>query len=337
MTDRYHRQQQVPQFGSASQQRLTEAKVLVVGLGGLGSPLSTQLAGAGIGQLTLVDHDVVSLSNLHRQSLYTESNVDQAKVLAAQQRLSDINREINIQAIQQTLSPDNAEELVMAHTVVVDAADSFFVSYLLSDLCFKHRIPLVSASVLQTNGYVGVFCGTQKKPAPSMRAIFPSPPLSANNCDTAGVTGPSVGVIGSLQAQEVLKVVLQDPAQLLGKLLYLDLWDYRQNIVSFESAIEPRHIAPLIAERDVLEADLLLDVRSELEVQEQARAKSYINIPVDEIQQRHFELTDELTNELKCESSSPNRIVCVCKSGQRALHAAHKLIELGHSNIAVAV
>jgi len=304
----------VPQFGSASQQRLTEAKVLVVGLGGLGSPLSTQLAGAGIGQLTLVDHDVVSLSNLHRQSLYTESNVDQAKVLAAQQRLSDINREINIQAIQQTLSPDNAEELVMAHTVVVDAADSFFVSYLLSDLCFKHRIPLVSASVLQTNGYVGVFCGTQKKPAPSMRAIFPSPPLSANNCDTAGVTGPSVGVIGSLQAQEVLKVVLQDPAQLLGKLLYLDLWDYRQNIVSFESAIEPRHIAPLIAERDVLEADLLLDVRSELEVQEQARAKSYINIPVDEIQQRHFELTDELT-----------------------LHAAHKLIELGHSNIAVAV
>ena len=333
MTDRYHRQQQVPQFGSASQQRLTEAKILVVGVGGLGSPLSTQLAGAGIGQLTLVDHDVVSLSNLHRQSLYTEADVGQVKVLAAQQHLNDINGEIKIQAIQQALSPDNAEQLVSSHTVVVDAADSFFTSYLLSDLCFKHRIPLVSASVLQTNGYVGVFCGTLKNPAPSMRAIFPSPPLTDNNCDTVGVTGPSVGVIGSIQAQEVLKIVLQDPAQLLGKLLYLDCWDYRQNIVSFEDANEPSQIAPLIAERDVSERDVLLDVRSELEVQEQARAKTVLNIPVDQIQQRHSELTNELTNE----SNHANRIVCVCKSGQRALHAAHQLIELGHNNIAVAL
>ena len=329
MTDRYHRQQRVPQFGSASQQRLSNAKVLIVGVGGLGSPVSTQLAGAGIGQLTLVDHDVVSLSNLHRQSLFTEQDLGQAKVLAAQQRLSALNSEISIKAIQSSLNPDNAEDLVTAHTVIVDAADNFFVSYLLSDLCLKHRIPLVSASVLQTNGYVGVFCGTSKKPAPSMRAIFPSPPLTANNCDTAGVTGPSVGVIGSIQAQEVLKVVLQDPAQLLGKLFYLDLWDYRQNIVSFEGAKEPSQIAPLIAEHDVSGTDLILDVRSELEVQEQARKNTHLNIPVDQIQQRQQELNREL--------GSASRIVCVCKSGQRALNAAHQLIELGHNNIAVAL
>ena len=329
MTDRYHRQQRVPQFGSASQQRLSNAKVLIVGVGGLGSPVSTQLAGAGIGQLTLVDHDVVSLSNLHRQSLFTEQDLGQAKVLAAQQRLSALNSEISIKAIQSSLNPDNAEDLVTAHTVIVDAADNFFVSYLLSDLCLKHRIPLVSASVLQTNGYLGVFCGTAENTAPSMRAIFPSPPLSAANCDTAGVTGPSVGVIGSLQAQEVLKVALQDPAQLLGKLLYLDLWDYRQNIVSFESANEPSQIAPLIAEHDVSGTDLILDVRSELEVQEQARKNTHLNIPVDQIQQRQQELNREL--------GSASRIVCVCKSGQRALNAAHQLIELGHNNIAVAL
>ena len=329
MTDRYHRQQRVPQFGRASQQRLSDAKVLIVGVGGLGSPVSTQLAGAGIGQLTLVDHDVVSLSNLHRQSLYTEVDVGQAKVLAAQQRLSALNSEISIKAIQSSLNPDNAENLVTAHTVIVDAADNFFVSYLLSDLCLKHRIPLVSASVLQTNGYLGVFCGTAENTAPSMRAIFPSPPLSAANCDTAGVTGPSVGVIGSLQAQEVLKVILQDKTQLLGKLLYVDLWDYRQNIVSFVGAAEPSLVASLISEQQCTKADVILDVRSELEVQEQARASADMHIPVDQIQQRHLEIENA--------SNTEKRIVCVCKSGQRALNAAHQLIDLGYKNIAVAL
>ena len=142
MTDRYHRQQQVPQFGSDSQQLLANARVLVVGLGGLGSPVSMQLAGAGVGQITLVDHDVVNLSNLHRQSLFIEADIGQAKVLAAQQRLNAINSEMKVEALQQKINPDNAEELVTAHTVVVDATDSFFASYLLSDLCLKHRIPL---------------------------------------------------------------------------------------------------------------------------------------------------------------------------------------------------
>ena len=329
MSDRYHRQQQVPQFGIASQQRLSEAKVLIVGVGGLGSPVSTQLVGAGVGQITLVDHDVVSLSNLHRQSLFSEGDVGQKKVLAAQRRLSAQNSKINIEAIEHSLSPDNAEGLVAAHTVVVDAADSFFVSYLLSDLCFKHRIPLVSASVLQTNGYVGVFCGTEKNIAPSMRAIFPSPPLSAANCDTAGVTGPSVGVIGSLQAQEVLKVILRDHDQLLGKLMYMDLWDYRQNIVSFEGASEPEFSAPLISEQAITRGDVMLDVRSELEVQECSRFRADMHIPVDQIQQRHLEVEKQ--------SGSESRIVCVCKSGQRALNAAHQMIELGYENIAVAL
>ena len=329
MSNRYQRQQLVPQFGTESQQKFAAAKVLIIGAGGLGSPVATQLAGAGVGKITLVDHDVVSLSNLHRQTLFTEADLDKPKAQAAQARLRALNSDIQIDAIQQALSPQNAEALVRSHTVVVDAADSFFVSYLLNDLCFKHRIPFVSASVLQTNGYLGVFCGTKNKPAPSMRAIFPAPPLNAKSCNTAGVTGPSVGIIGSLQAQEVLKVVLQDPAQLLAKLLYLDLWDYRQNIVNFETASEPSKFAPLITESDVTDHDLLLDVRSKLEVQEQARSRLHTHIPVDEIEQSHSVFTDKL--------NSAKRIVCVCKSGQRALNAAHQLIELGYKNVAVAL
>lgn len=325
MTHRYLRQQQVPQLGVRSQALLANAKVLIVGAGGLGAPVSTLLVGAGVGKITLVDHDKVSLSNLHRQTLFTEADVDRPKVIAAQKRLQASNADVQINVVNGSLCIENAEALVTEHTVVVDAADSFFVSYLLSDYCLKHRIPLVAASVLQTSGYVGVFCGTHDKPASSIRAIFPTPPLAVKSCSTAGVTGPSVGIVGAIQAQEVLKVVMQDDSQLLGKLLYLDLWDYRQNIVDFEGAPEPGRYAALIAENELLETDSLLDVRSPEEVNESPRERSFINISVDQINARYKELNTE------------TRIVCVCRSGQRALNAAHQLIELGCKSIAVAL
>lgn len=324
MNQRYHRQEQVPQLGDRSHELLADARVLIVGAGGLGAPVSTLLAGAGVGHISLIDHDVVSLSNLHRQTLFTEADVQQPKVFAAQRRLQASNSEIQVEAIYQALTAHNGSELVSQHTVIVDAADSFFVSYLLSDLCLRLRRPLVSASVLQTNGYVGVFCGSQNKPAPSMRAIFPCPPLVAKSCSTAGVTGPSVGVIGSIQAQEVIKVILQDETQLLGKLLYLDLWDYRQNIVDFNGATEPTIVPPLISESDVRSDDVLLDVRTHEEVKQQPRQRSFVHIPVDQIAEQQSKLDHNA------------RIVCVCQSGQRALNATHQLIELGYKKLATA-
>ncbi len=329
MTDRYHRQQQVPQLGSESLAKLSAAKVLLVGAGGLGSPVSTLLAGAGVGEITLIDHDLVSLSNLHRQTLFTEADIGSPKVLAAKNRLQAVNSHIKINAIQEPLSPTNAETLVSAHTMVVDAADSFFASYLLSDVCFKRRIPLVAASVLQTNGYVGVFCGTKQQPAPSMRAIFPSPPMVAKNCNTAGVTGPSVGVMGSYQAQEAIKIIMGDEAQLLGKLMYLDLWSYQQNIVDFSQAKEPDRFALLITELEINANDIVLDVRSQEEATQSPRSlplnNEPLNIPVGDIAKRINELDKE------------TRIVCVCKSGQRAMNAAQQLIEQGYVNVAAAL
>ena len=140
---RYQRQQQVPQLGIESQQRLSDAHVLIVGAGGLGSPVSLFLAGAGVGEITLVDHDQVSLSNLHRQILFNESDVGKPKATSAQTRLNTLNSEIKINAIAERLSVTNAEQLISQATVVVDAADNFLVSYLLSDLCFEKRIPLI--------------------------------------------------------------------------------------------------------------------------------------------------------------------------------------------------
>lgn len=327
--NRYIRQQQVPQLGDGSQDLLSAARVLLVGLGGLGSPVGSLLAGAGVGSITLVDFDTVDLTNLHRQTLYTEADIGQSKAVNAKRTLEAINSEISVRSVEAKLSTGNAEPLVTQHTVVVDAADSFFVSYLLSDLCRQHNIPLVSASVLQTSGYVGVFCGSNDFPAPSLRAIFPSPPLTAQTCSTAGVTGPSVAAVGSIQAQEVLKVILRDTSQLNGKILNLDLWNYQQNIVDFSHAAEPALFAPLISDQTIDTGDTMLDVRTEAEVQASPRqvnsGVALINIPVDQLAVRYNEL------------AGSGRIVCVCKSGQRALNAANQLIKLGLQNIAVAL
>lgn len=320
---RYQRQQQVPALGAQSQQKLAAAHVLVVGAGGLGSPVSLYLAGAGVGQITLVDGDIVSQSNLHRQILFQEKDVGASKAQIAKTRLSALNSEITINAINANLNTDNVKHLVQQATVVVDAADNFFASYLLSDVCLDQRVPLVSASALVTQGYVGIFCGTEDMPAPSLRAVFPAPPATIANCNTAGVTGPSVGIIGSYQAQETLKVIIEDTSQLRGKLLNFDLWNYRQSIIDFRTATEPECHAGILSILALPAEHVLLDVRSTQEYQQDTPAMPAVNIPLDVLPQHLDQLPKEKT------------IVCVCYSGQRALHAAQFLLDRGYSNIKV--
>ena len=332
MNNRYLRQQQVPQLGAESSAMLASAKVLVVGVGGLGAPVSSYLVGAGVGSITLLDHDVVELSNLHRQTLFKESDVGGSKALVAQERLLELNQSIEINGLNQSLSVDNARELISSHTVIVDAADNLFVSYLLSDLCFEYRIPLVAASVLQTSGYVGVFCGTKEHPAPSMRAIFPSPPRQAKSCSTSGVTGPSVGIVGSLQAQEVLKVIVNDKSQLLGKLLYVDCWLHSQNTVDFSDAQEPGRFATLISSNSITGDDQVLDVRTEQEIVQNPNALVTVKIPLQRLDKNHQLLAEELSDKLH----KDRRIVCVCQTGQRAIVGAKVLMNAGFSDVAVA-
>ena len=324
MTDnRYIRQQLVDKLGPESQDSLSNAHVLIIGVGGLGSPVSLFLSGAGVGEITLVDDDVVSLSNLHRQILFHESDIGHPKVSAAKTRLCELNSSIKINAIEARLTIENAASIANKATVVVDAADNFLVSYLLSDLCLEKRIPLVSASVLTTHGYLGVYCGTKDSPAPSLRAVFPAPSSNVNNCNTAGVTGPSVGIIGSYQAQEVLKVILNSDAQLLGKLMTLDLWDYRQHIIDFSQSPEPEVTAPLVSLNSIADDDLILDVRSNQEHLDTPIKRPAMNIPLNELTERLSELDHSKT------------IHCICKSGQRALSAAQQLLDHGFEHIRV--
>jgi len=312
---RYSRQTLVEQLGSDGQTALAEARVVIIGAGGLGCTVGAQLAGAGIGEINIVDHDTVDISNLHRQILFRESDIGQSKAHCAAREMMALNNDIKVNAIDVRLNPSNVNELGQGMTVVIDAADNFATSYLLSDACRDLAVPLLTASVNRTFGYVGQFCGTERTPLPSLRAAFPKLPAQQTSCDTVGVTGPSVGAVASIQAQEAIKIIVGDKSQLAGKLLYLDLWNYSQHIIDFTEAPEPNDAQiALISEQDISDNDIVLDVRTEQEI---------LNAP--------YAFTSLVISEPEI---GKQRIVCACKSGQRALAKAQNLIDKGHSNVA---
>src|SRR5580693_8135402 len=188
MSERYQRQSVLPEVGAEGQARLAAAHVLVVGAGGLGCAVLSYIAAAGVGRIVIMDHDRVEESNLHRQPLYRMSELGQLKAQVARNTLMGLNPALQAQGLCERLSADNARALTAAADVVVDAADSFAVTYILSDACREAGVPLVSASVLGLKGYVGAFCGG----APSYRAVFPDMPSAAGTCASAGVLGTAV-------------------------------------------------------------------------------------------------------------------------------------------------
>lgn len=346
--NRYNRQIQVPQIGETGQQKLTNAHVAIIGMGGLGCPASLYLAGAGIGKLTLIDHDVVSISNLHRQILYKETDVGKYKTDVAKKTLIELNNDIQIIRHANRLTAGNIDSLLADANVVVDAADNFAISYLLSDYAEKTNKPLVSASVIGVHGYLGVFCnrtntnidtgmkGTDTC-VPSMRAVFPSPPDVGQDCNSVGVIGTSAGIMGTLQAQEVIRVVLGDTHQLAGKLLSLNLWTHHQSIMDFNSATEPLVIASIIDAKQITAKDITIDVRTAEEINAQPKTPNHIiNANILHIPMADFleDIQATIANHLPKNNPS-KRIVLTCTSGQRALNVADKLIEKGFSNVAV--
>lgn len=217
--ERYIAQMRVKGIGQTGQARLQRARVTVVGAGGLGSAILPLLAGAGVGELTVWDPDLVSVTNLHRQTLYSMHDVGQAKAQAACVRLHACNPLITLKACPNAMTPANVQESVQAADVVVDAADQFAVSYLLSDACQVAQRPLISGSVVGVDGYAGTFC----QRAPSYRAIFPRIPDEAPTSADIGVLGPVVAIIGSIMAQATLSLLLRpgDPT-VMGR-----LWRWR--------------------------------------------------------------------------------------------------------------
>lgn len=225
---RYDRQTMLPEIGEAGQKLLKEAKVLIVGVGGLGSPIALYLAGAGVGCIGLVDDDVVSISNLQRQVLYSEKELGKRKAMCAAERLVALNSEITVRPYPTRLTKENANDIISEYDMVVDGCDNFATRYLINDCCVRLGIPYIYGAICGFEGQVSVFnYGTDKK---SYRDLYPEeaemqrmPPPSK------GVMGITPAVIGSIEATEVLKVIGGFGDVLAGKLWTIDLRTLQTN------------------------------------------------------------------------------------------------------------
>ena len=220
---RYSRNLLVPEVGYHGQKKIKETSVLIVGVGGLGAPAAYYLAAAGIGRLGLVDFDEVELTNLQRQILYTQEDIGKAKVTCAKKRLTALNSYVDIECYNTRLSSENALEILKNYDIVLDGTDNFPTRYLLNDACHFLGIPLVYGSIYQFEGQVSLF---YSKKGSCYRCLFPTPPPpnSVPSCSEGGVLGVVPGVIGSLQATEVLNFIRGEPS-LIGRMLLVDCAD----------------------------------------------------------------------------------------------------------------
>lgn len=211
----------LPELGIEGQRRLSTARVLCVGAGGLGCPALLYLAGAGLGHIGIVDNDRVDEGNLQRQVLYTMEDLGRPKVEAARERLLAFNPKIEITAHNTRLTAENAEKLISLYDIIIDGSDNFETKFLLNDVCVVSGKALVSGSVLRFEGQVGVF---DSRSGPCYRCLFPAPPApeAGGSCVAAGVLGVVPGIIGVIQATEAIKLILGVGQTLLGKLLVMD-------------------------------------------------------------------------------------------------------------------
>ncbi|MCB0711186.1 MAG: molybdopterin-synthase adenylyltransferase MoeB [Ignavibacteriae bacterium] len=354
---RYSRHIMLPEIGEAGQQRLKESSILLVGTGGLGSPAALYLAAAGVGRIGLVDGDRVDESNLQRQVLYGVSDRGEAKAEAAARRLADLNPEIEIEAHNTLLTPENAFEIVANYDMVLDGADNFSTRYLCNDLSIMLKKPLVHGSIFKFEGQVSVF-GYEE--GPCYRCIYPEPPPEGTvpSCGEIGVLGVLPGIIGTLQATEAIKLMLGLGTSLAGRILLYDslqmtfreirvrrdpdcpvcgddpviqqLSDYQYRelclTTDYQSQQRPTTMSiPSITVEELAQwreegkAHTLIDVRESNEY-EFANIGGTL-IPLGEVQARMDEIPTE------------GDVVMMCRSGGRSGQAAAMLAAAGRTNI----
>jgi molybdopterin/thiamine biosynthesis adenylyltransferase len=226
--ERYKRHLVLREVGGQGQQKLKAAKVLVIGAGGLGSPVLMYLAAAGVGTLGVIDDDRVSLDNLQRQIVHDTPRVGASKVESARAAIAKLNPHVHVEIYNERIDAANALSIIANYDVVADGSDNFATRYLVSDACYLARRPLIFAAVGPFDGYVTTFKpyakGADGAPYPSYRCLFPEapPPGTVANCAEVGVLGAAVGVIGTLQATEILKEILGLGESLAGRLLLYD-------------------------------------------------------------------------------------------------------------------
>lgn len=347
-SERYSRHILLEEIGQAGQEKLKAARVLVIGAGGLGCPALQYLAAAGIGTIGIVDADRVELSNLQRQILFGTADIGKLKAIVAAERLRTINEEIKIQEFPVRLSSLNAREIISNFDIVLDGSDNFSTRYLVNDACVVLKKPLISASILKFTGQLSVFNASKVDgtTGPSLRCLFPEPPSpdSAPTCGEVGVLGVVPGVMGTLQTNECIKLILGLGQSLIGKLLILDLKTLAIQTLNFSANLELISKTQVLAEEDysklgticaapsIEEVDpqtlkdflekhnaILLDVRSKEEHIDENLGGDCL--PVEDILQIQKQLEHD------------KFVVLYCKSGVRSRVAGHRLLELGYKNV----
>lgn len=344
---RYSRHLVLPEVGLEGQEKLKSASVLVVGVGGLGSPLAMYLAAAGVGKIGLIDDDVVDISNLQRQVLYATSEVGKMKVEQARARLLAQNPHIEVEVFAEKLTSQNALTILKSYDIVADGSDNFPTRYLVNDACVLLEKPNVHASIFRFEGQVSVF---GVKDAPCYRCLFPEPPPPelVPNCAEAGVIGALAGVIGSVQALEVMKLILGVGEGLVGRMWMLNTLTMQSQVMHLSpnpqcpicgalpkiKTLEQENIAcafpdfPTIslAEWEIKKEQesisyLLLDVREPFEY-EAFNIGGYL-LPLGQLRQRLSEL----------EAYRDAEIVVHCATGKRSRQAQQILLENGFSKV----
>lgn len=352
---RYSRHLLIPDVGLEGQRKLKAASVLVIGTGGLGSPVALYLAAAGVGRIGLVDYDQVDLSNLQRQIIHGESRLGDLKIESARDRLLDLNSEIRVDIYNEYITSNNAFEIAEPYDLIIDGTDNFPTRYLVNDLCVLTGKPNVYGSIFRFDGQASVFFAEQ---GPCYRCLFPEPPPPGlvPSCAEGGVLGVLPGVIGSIQATEALKLILGIGEPLIGRLLLYDALDMSFQTVKLKKNLECKvcgenpEITELIdyedfcgmpahdhdagsagEDWDITAEDLaarlnegvdlrLIDVREPHE-QEISNLDGSELIPLGQFASRLSEL------------DSAQEIVLYCKSGTRSTRALEILVSAGFKKV----
>lgn len=321
--ERFQRQIILPGIGISGQQKLKNSKVLVVGAGGLGCAILPYLAAAGIGKIGIVDGDKIEESNLHRQVLYSLEQLGLFKAKEAADAIIKKNPGVEILVFEEYLTEKNASDIFYDFDLIIDATDNLFIRYVINDACVEIGKAFVYGSIHQFQGQVSVF---NYEGGPTYRDIFPQENQVAPNCAEAGVLGTTVGVIGMLQANEAVKMILGIGEVLSGKLLIYDLLSNRQQVFEFGKAPKPKKTDisvsfEVISPEEALRGEsVLLDVREMGEMPE-IRLENGLQIPLSvlEIESERIDKSVEL------------RIYC--QSGVRSRKAAELLYKKGFKNL----
>ncbi len=355
--NRYSRHLLLPEVGVEGQEKICNSKVLCIGTGGLGSPVSLYLAAAGVGKLGLIDFDVVDKSNLQRQIAHGESTVGTLKVESAKNRIADLNSDVDVVTYNERLTSQNAMEIFKDWDVIVDGTDNFPTRYLANDACVLLGKPYIYGCILRFEGQASVF---DAKTGPCYRCLYPEPPPPGlvPSCAEGGVLGVLCGIVGGLQTNETIKLILGKGDTLVGRLVLFDslamkfremklkkdkncpicgenptikeLIDYEQfcgilppkeEAEDKQLEIEPEKVKQMLDNKVNFK---LIDVRNESEYGI-CKIDGSLLIPLDVIQEKK---TDKL-NGLK----TSDEIVLHCKAGVRSLKAAKALKEIGFNNV----